>query len=83
CWSTSLGYSCCSYSTQVFFTDDNGKWSVENDEWCGIVENEENNNCWSAVFGYPCCKYTKVVRSTDENGDWGIEYDHWCGIPKS
>jgi len=39
CWAKALGYECCKKSGKtVYFTDEHGKWSVENKDWCGIVE---------------------------------------------
>nr|AAB69348.1 cellulase [Orpinomyces joyonii] len=37
CWATELGFECCSEgNTRVVATDENGKWGVENGNWCGI-----------------------------------------------
>jgi hypothetical protein len=36
CWSTSLGYPCCTKTSQVVYTDESGSWGVEGDQWCGI-----------------------------------------------
>jgi O-glycosyl hydrolase len=83
CWATKLDYPCCSYSTQVFETDENGQWSIENGEWCGIVSSQSASNCWSNALGYPCCKTTTTVISTDSDGQWGVENNEWCGIPKA
>ncbi|OUM61937.1 Non-catalytic module family DOC2, partial [Piromyces sp. E2] len=35
CWSKELGYNCCN-GCNVIEIDNDGKWGVENDEWCGI-----------------------------------------------
>jgi len=37
CWSLPLGYPCCSQCGKVYFQDNDGKWSVENDDWCGLL----------------------------------------------
>eukprot|EP00833_Pecoramyces_ruminatium_P001464 jgi/Orpsp1_1/1175496/evm.model.c7180000054094.1 len=80
CWSQSLGYKCCSSANaEVLYVDDDGKWSVENDEWCGIPV-PTTNSCWSLSQGYPCCKTTTDVAYSDESGDWGVENGDWCGI---
>jgi hypothetical protein len=40
CWSRKLGYRCCSAdNTEVIVIDKDGKWGVEDQEWCGIIEN--------------------------------------------
>nr|CAB92326.1 endoglucanase 5A [Piromyces sp. 'equi'] len=39
CWSEKLGYKCCE-GDKVVYTDNDGKWGVENQKWCGIIENE-------------------------------------------
>jgi len=83
CWANRLGFPCCSYSTQVVYTDEDGQWSIENNDWCGIVTNEATASCWSSKLGYPCCKNTNVVISTDADGQWGIENNEWCGIQKN
>ncbi|OUM64613.1 Non-catalytic module family DOC2, partial [Piromyces sp. E2] len=74
------GYPCCTYNKDVYYTDENGNWSVENNEWCGIIEEKEDPNCWASKLGYPCCKYNKDEVLKDESGSWGIENDNWCGI---
>jgi len=80
CWSERLGYPCCKSSTEVFFEDSDGQWSVGNDDWCGIPKDD---NCWSKALGYPCCTSTNDVIYKDNDGEWGIENDDWCGITKS
>ena len=91
CWSTKLNYPCCNTCAAVAYSDDDGDWGVENDEWCGIPKkcSSDNNNDKQCVGaqGYQCCKYTCDVVTTDSDGDWGIEYwsvdGEWCLIDKS
>jgi len=80
CWATALGYPCCKSSTAVYFEDESGSWSVENDDWCGIVKNAEAEKCWSTKLGYPCCSKCTEVVETDSDGKWGIENGSWCGL---
>jgi len=82
CWSSSLGYPCCSSSSaEVWYTDNDGKWGVENGDWCGIPkESPSSATCWSLSQGYPCCKSTTQVAYTDDSGKWGVENGDWCGI---
>ncbi|OUM61183.1 Non-catalytic module family DOC2, partial [Piromyces sp. E2] len=75
CFSEKLGYSCCKNTKEVVYTDADGKWGVENNNWCGIED-----DCWSTRLGYPCCKSTTKVEFTDSDGKWGIENGDWCGI---
>ncbi|KAG4097899.1 Arabinanase/levansucrase/invertase [Neocallimastix lanati (nom. inval.)] len=79
------GYSCCS-SCIIYFTDNDGKWGVENGKWCGIQEYCENipTDCSSTIKsqGYACCRSCDIIYS-DESGDWGIENSYWCGISNS
>eukprot|EP00833_Pecoramyces_ruminatium_P012073 jgi/Orpsp1_1/1186105/evm.model.c7180000096916.1 len=84
CFSTKLGYPCCSSSdVEVLSTDENGQWSVENDRWCGIPSATNNNlECTGQDQGYSCCN-TCEVATTDGDGAWGIENGVWCGIRKS
>jgi len=78
CWSQPLGYPCCSSpNAEVYYTDNDGKWSVENNDWCGIPVKEE---CWAKKLGYSCCTSTSRVEYTDNDGKWGIENGNWCGI---
>lgn len=38
CWAFDLGYPCCSDPNSIIWeTDSNGSWSIENNEWCGII----------------------------------------------
>jgi len=73
-------YHCCRPNAPVQYVDLSGKWSVEGEFWCLIVEDE--SKCWAKKLNYECCKSTTKVRYTDENGDWGVENDDWCGIIK-
>jgi len=36
CWSLKLDYPCCETTTEVVFTDNDGKWGLEDGQWCGI-----------------------------------------------
>jgi len=38
CWSESLGYSCCSGCPYSYYSDSDGEWGIENNEWCGIYK---------------------------------------------
>ncbi|ORX59192.1 hypothetical protein BCR36DRAFT_408711 [Piromyces finnis] len=40
CWSRKLGYPCCSEGALVVNVDENGKWGIDKDNWCGILEPE-------------------------------------------
>jgi len=89
CWAKDLGYSCCK-GCEVMYTDGDGKWGYENNDWCGIVDqnckkagtdNATPSKCFTEEKGmdYPCCKGCDIIYS-DEDGDWGLENDNWCGI---
>ncbi|ORX48384.1 putative cellulase [Piromyces finnis] len=81
CWSQNLGYPCCSSSSaQVWFTDNDGEWGVENGNWCGIPKASQQAACWAQALGYSCCKTTSTAVYTDNDGDWGVENGDWCGI---
>jgi len=81
CWSEALGYKCCSTCLHSIFTDDDGEWAIENDDWCGIKPSCSSNTrkCFSEPE-YPCCSSGATVVYTDESGKWGVENDQWCGI---
>jgi len=38
CWANEQGFPCCREATEVLYTEDGKNWSMENGEWCGIVE---------------------------------------------
>ena len=78
CWSTNLGYPCCVGQTEVVYTDNDGKWGVQNNNWCGIID----NTCWAKNLGYDCCSTDKcrTVLYTDSDGKWDVDNDNWCGI---
>jgi len=96
CWSQRLGYPCCS-NCDIYFSDGDGDWGLENDNWCGIDKNKCSSSgnigntgntgntdyCWSLSQGFPCCSNTCEVFFADESGSWGIENDNWCGIKSS
>lgn len=85
CWSSNLGYPCCE-GCDVYFTDSDGEWGFENNDWCGILNSvcnpeqpeQPGTECWS-LPDYPCCE-GNTVAFTDESGDWGVENGDWCGI---
>jgi hypothetical protein len=46
CWAEKLGFKCCTgENPKVVYTDDNGDWGVENDDWCGILVYDHNLRC--------------------------------------
>ncbi|KAL6621896.1 family 11 glycoside hydrolase [Neocallimastix sp. 'constans'] len=75
---TAQGYKCCSANCEVVYTDDDGNWGVENNNWCGC--GTEKNVCVGAQ-GYPCCKTETTVYFTDDDGNWSVENGDWCLIP--
>jgi len=86
CWSTGLGYNCCKSCIAVAYEDNDGKWGVENNKWCGIPSNCNNSSKASSckgAQGYPCCSYNCQVVYTDNDGKWSVEKDDWCLIDSS
>ncbi|OUM66245.1 Non-catalytic module family DOC2, partial [Piromyces sp. E2] len=82
CWSEPLGYKCCSTGCKsvVIYTDENGSWSAENNEWCGVPAScSYYNGCPGLKLGYKCCNNCLIFDS-DDSGDWGIENNEWCSI---
>ncbi|OUM62724.1 glycoside hydrolase family 6 protein [Piromyces sp. E2] len=83
CWSTKLGYPCCSSSdADVLYIDGDGNWSVENGNWCGIPIPSPSTECWAKPLGYECCVSATEVFYQDGDGDWSVENGNWCGIAK-
>ncbi|OUM62268.1 Non-catalytic module family DOC2, partial [Piromyces sp. E2] len=78
CWSTRLGFNCCTNTKEVVYSDDDGDWGIENNQWCGIIKSYP---CWSIALGYQCCSSCIDVAYTDSDGKWGVENNNWCGIP--
>ncbi|OUM70534.1 family 3 carbohydrate esterase [Piromyces sp. E2] len=74
---TSQGYKCCSNNCEVVYTDADGTWGVENNNWCGCGTG--SSVCVGAQ-GYPCCKTTTKVEYVDQDGNWGVENNDWCII---
>jgi len=73
------GYKCCSANCTVVYTDDDGDWGVENNQWCGCGPSAK---CSQKILaqGYKCCADPNcVIYYTDADGDWGVENDQWCG----
>jgi len=83
CWSTALGYPCCDTCVSVSFEDGDGKWGIQNDDWCGLQKSCFANNTCSGAQGYPCCKSSCDVYSSDNDGNWSIENDDWCLIDEA
>eukprot|EP00833_Pecoramyces_ruminatium_P010724 jgi/Orpsp1_1/1184756/evm.model.c7180000090878.1 len=74
------GYSCCAAGCQVVYTDGDGDWGVENNQWCGCGSSTPAT-CSSKITsqGYKCCSSNCVVSYTDSDGDWAVENGEWCG----
>jgi len=81
CWSSIFGYSCCELKDHYSRNDPhsylpNKYYSIENGQWCGIVD---YNSCHT-LYGYECCSdCTRYY--TDASGDWGLKNGNWCHIP--
>ncbi|ORX76513.1 exocellobiohydrolase [Anaeromyces robustus] len=76
-------YPCCN-GCDVKYTDNSGKWGVENNNWCKIDNNKCNSSkassCKFEALGYPCCSHCESIYE-DNSGKWGVENNNWCGIP--
>ncbi|ORX80640.1 endoglucanase 45A [Anaeromyces robustus] len=84
CFSTRLGYPCCSpNNTNVVYADNDGDWGIENGNWCGMSSGGGKCELISGGASYPCCENTCAVQYTDADGQWGIENGEWCSISKS
>ncbi|ORX85887.1 hypothetical protein BCR32DRAFT_196954, partial [Anaeromyces robustus] len=80
------GYPCCSANCVVVYTDNDGDWGVENNQWCGCGGGEPAPTCPEAITsqGYSCCSENNCsVQYTDASGKWGVENNNWCGILSS
>jgi len=78
-------YPCCN-GCNVVYTDEEGEWGVEYNDWCFLDEVKCHPNVCSKGFtnqGYNCCSSCGPVYYTDATGDWGFEYGDWCGLPAS
>ncbi|ORX79712.1 hypothetical protein BCR32DRAFT_294273 [Anaeromyces robustus] len=83
CWSQRLGFPCCN-GCDVAYTDSDGDWGLENNNWCGIDKSKcSSSSCWAEAQGYQCCKNICDVVYTDDSGSWGLENNDWCGIPNT
>jgi len=67
----------------VIYTDNDGPWGVENNDWCGISNTSSATSCFSVALGYNCCQQTTEVVYVDNDVSWGIENGDWCGIGNS
>jgi len=80
CWSKTLGYNCCSGCPSSIYSDDDGDWAIEGNDWCGIKPScKSSKKCFSEP-DYPCCSSGATVVYTDDAGKWGVENNEWCGI---
>jgi len=81
CWSTALGFPCCTATSIVAYTDANGQWGIQGNNWCG-KPNTNNKNCWAKALGYECCSTSscRAVQFSDVDGQWDVENGQWCGI---
>jgi len=78
CFSVALGYPCCPKGTDVVYTDSDGQWGVNNNDWCGISGSTpapKQESCGA----YKCCTGCDVYYQ-DADGSWGVENNDWCLI---
>ena len=76
-----LGYPCCKYC-EVAFTDGDGDWGFENNDWCGIPDScneQQPDESEKHESGYPYCKTTTDV-AFEDSVKWGVENGDWCVI---
>jgi len=74
-------YPCCN-GCDVYYTDSEGEWGVENNNWCFINNSKcHPSSCKFEALGYSCCSSCGPVIYTDSDGKWGVENNNWCGIP--
>jgi len=81
---TKQGYKCCAKNCQVVYTDADGDWGYENDDWCGCgnrVTVSNSKTCSSKITnqGYKCCPSGCLIIYTDNDGTWGVNNGEWCG----
>ncbi|OUM56310.1 carbohydrate-binding module family 35 protein, partial [Piromyces sp. E2] len=81
CFSVALGYPCCKESN-VVYTDNDGDWGVEDNQWCGIGNTSSAASCWSEALGYPCCVSTSDVYYTDNDVYYEAENGNLNGVTK-
>ncbi|OUM62465.1 Non-catalytic module family DOC2 [Piromyces sp. E2] len=82
CWSRSIGYVCCD-KCNVLLVDEQGKWSVEDNYWCGINPDKckyEGMECAKTKNKLPCCT-TCEIALIDGSGRYGYENGEWCNTP--
>jgi len=71
-------YECCS-GCDVFYSDNEALWGVENGNWCVI----QNSVCGgNKATDYPNCNSCDVYY-IDATGKWGVENRNWCIIQES
>ncbi|ORX77305.1 hypothetical protein BCR32DRAFT_328973 [Anaeromyces robustus] len=73
CWSEKLGYPCCKNSnTDVAYIDADGKWGVENHEWCGITKETPTpttkRQCPTFTYPYGECERKGTLSSITNDG---------------
>jgi len=80
---TKQGYKCCASNCEVVYTDSDGDWGVENDQWCGCGNRVTvgSGTCSAKILqqGYKCCPSGCIIYYTDEDGTWGVNGEEWCG----
>ncbi|ORX49954.1 hypothetical protein BCR36DRAFT_290542, partial [Piromyces finnis] len=84
-------FPCCSDNTEIIYTDEEGNWGLENDEWCfinksttttTIISTPTSSECYFETLGYSCCpsEITEVAYTDEDGNKWGIINNEWCGI---
>ncbi|ORX75828.1 coth-domain-containing protein [Anaeromyces robustus] len=82
CWSRSIGFVCCD-KCNVLYVDEQGKWGIEDEYWCGINPDKckyEDYQCVKNKNGLKCCS-TCEIALTDATGRYGYENGEWCNTP--
>jgi len=60
CWATVLGYDCCKQETLVYYSDEFGDWSIENDFWCGIIKKDSYEIVEQKISDDPRLEISKI-----------------------
>ncbi|ORX87879.1 hypothetical protein BCR32DRAFT_289000 [Anaeromyces robustus] len=81
CWSEEQGFPCCK-GCVVIYTENNEKWGIENDEWCGINKTTCQEDYCNKNNEYECCE-TCTEYFSDNTGRYGYENEKWCLLKDS
>lgn len=79
CWSEKLGFPCCKSTRVVVYSDNDGNWGMENNDWCGIdidyINSQKTGNTSPQVSTTTVAKVTTTTQKVAAKATYSVIYE--------